>query len=191
MSPIEILGVALGIVMVWLLIVENIWAWPVGLADSAIYVYIFFSTKLYSDTILQGIYCLIFAYGWWHWRRGRGSDPSLPVSRLNRAAVAAWVALGVAASLGWGEFMHRTTDAAYPRLDAFILMFSLLAQWWQAGKRLENWVAWIITDALAMGVYWAKDLRLTSALYGLYLAMAVAGHLAWRRSLARSRSGAA
>jgi nicotinamide mononucleotide transporter len=184
MSPIEILGVVLGVVMVWLMIRENIWGWPVGLVDSAIYVYIFFSIKLYSDAILQVIYCVIFAYGWWHWRRGRDSDPVLPVTRMGACTIWVWVLLGAAAAAGWGEFMHRTTDAALPRLDAFVLVFSLIAQWWQARKYLENWISWILIDGVQIGMYWAKDVRLTAALYALFLAMSVAGHLAWRKSMA-------
>jgi nicotinamide mononucleotide transporter len=34
-----------------------------------------------------------------------------------------------------------------------------------------------------VGVYWAKDLRLFAALYLLFLGLAVAGHVAWRRTL--------
>jgi nicotinamide mononucleotide transporter len=191
MSPIEILGVALCVVMLLLMIRENIWAWPVGLVDSTLYVYIFFTAKLYSDSLLQVVFCLIFAYGWWHWRRGKASDPVLPVTRMGAWTICAWIALGTTASVLWGEFMHRNTDAALPRLDAFILVFSLIAQWWQAQKRLENWISWILLDGIQIGMYWVKGLRLTSGLYALLLAMAVAGHLAWRKSLAESAAARA
>jgi nicotinamide mononucleotide transporter len=86
--------------------------------------------------------------------------------------------------------MHRKTDAAFPHWDAFILVFGLIAQGWQARKRLENWTAWIIIDGVAIGVYWAKDLKATAALYALYMAMAVAGHLAWRKSMAAAAAPA-
>jgi nicotinamide mononucleotide transporter len=85
--------------------------------------------------------------------------------------------------------MHRHTDAALPRWDAFVLVFSLIAQWWQARKRFENWVAWMVVDAMAIGVYWAKDLKMTSYLYSVYFAMAVAGHIAWKKSMGSDGPG--
>jgi nicotinamide mononucleotide transporter len=190
MSPLEIIGVVLGVLMVLLFIRESIWAWPVGLVDSGIYVWIYFSSKLYSDTILQVVYCVIFAYGWWHWARGGGTAEELPVTRLSRRSLLGWIAIGAVATAGWGELMHRKTDAAFPHWDAFILVFGLIAQWWQARKRLENWIAWIIVDGVGIGIYWLKDLRPTAALYALYLAMAVAGHLAWRKSLVQAGKAA-
>jgi nicotinamide mononucleotide transporter len=190
MSPLEVVGVVLGVLMVWLFVRENIWAWPVGLLDSGIYAWIYFSTKLYSDSILQVVYCVIFTYGWWHWGLGRGGKAELPVTRLRHRTLLGWVVLGAVATAGWGELMHRKTDAAFPHWDAFILVFGLIAQGWQARKRLENWTAWIIIDGVAIGVYWAKDLKATAALYALYMAMAVAGHLAWRKSMAAAAAPA-
>jgi nicotinamide mononucleotide transporter len=190
MSPLEIVGVVLGVLMVWMFVRENIWAWPVGLVDSGIYVWIYYSSKLYSDAILQVVYCVIFAYGWWHWGLGRGTKAELPVTRMRLRALFAWIALGALATAAWGELMHRKTDAALPHWDAFILVFGLIAQWWQARKRLENWIAWVVIDGVGIGVYWAKDLRPTAALYALFLAMAVAGHIAWRKSLLQARASA-
>ena len=40
-----------------------------------------------------------------------------------------------------------------PHADAFILIFSVLAQWLQARKRLEAWLAWILVNLVAVGVY--------------------------------------
>ncbi|HTO03428.1 MAG TPA: nicotinamide mononucleotide transporter family protein, partial [Opitutus sp.] len=91
-------------------------------------------------------------------------------------------------TLGWGEIMRRHTDAALPHWDAFILVFSLIAQWWQARKRLECWGGWMIVNVVAVGVYWAKDLRLFAGLYLVFFAMAVAGHLAWRKSMLAATS---
>ena len=183
MSIWEIIGTVLGVVGVWLMIRQNIWGWPVGLVQVAVYAWVFAGAKLYSDAILQVFFFAIQAYGWWHWLQGGAGRRELPVTRLQPAALAGWVALGAVATAGWGTFMHRTTDAALPWWDAFILVFSLIAQWLQARKNLENWTGWMIVNLVAIGVYWAKDLRLTSGLYLVFLGMAVAGHRAWRKTM--------
>ncbi|MSU51052.1 MAG: nicotinamide riboside transporter PnuC [Opitutus sp.] len=184
MSLLVIIGTVLGVIGVGLMIRRNVWGWSVGLAQVAVSAWVFFAAKLYSGVLLQIFFFAIQAYGWWHWVRGAGSvGADLPVTRLRVGAMVAWVVAGAVATAAWGELMRRTTDAALPHWDAFILAFSLIAQWWQARKQLENWAGWMVVNVVAIGVYWAKDLRLYAALYGVFFAMAVAGHLSWRRAM--------
>jgi nicotinamide mononucleotide transporter len=191
MSPWEIVGTLLGVVGVTLMIRQNIWGWPIGLAQVAVYAWVFYGAKLYSDVILQGFFFVIQAYGWWHWLRNKhtAAHSDLPVTRLGVAAVAGWLVLGAAATAGWGTYMGRTTDAALPHWDAFILVFSLIAQWLQARKKLENWPGWLAVNTVAIGVYWAKDLRLTAGLYVVFWFMALWGWREWRRALGPACDG--
>jgi nicotinamide mononucleotide transporter len=186
MSIWEVIGTVLGIIGVWLMIRQNIWGWPVGLVQVAVYAWVFFDAKLYSDALLQIAFFVIQAYGWWHWLRGVGKTSSaqsgLPVTRLSVGAVAGWVVAGTLLTAGWGWFMHRTTDAALPWWDAYILVFSLISQWLQARKKLENWVGWVVVNAVAVGVYWVKDLHLTAGLYLVFLGMAVWGWREWTKT---------
>jgi nicotinamide mononucleotide transporter len=185
----EIIGTILGVIGVALMIRQNLWGWPVGLVQVTISAWVFFEAKLYSDVLLQGFFFAIQAYGWWHWRHGHGAaQAELPVTRLRVPGILGWCRLGAAMTAAWGEFMRRTTDAALPHWDAFILVFSVIAQWLQARKRLENWAGWMIVNVVAIGVYWAKDLRLYAGLYLVFLGMAVAGHVAWVRRPAGGRS---
>ncbi|AOS43463.1 Nicotinamide riboside transporter PnuC [Lacunisphaera limnophila] len=197
MSPAEIIGTVLGVIGVALMIRQNIWGWPVGLVQVAVYAWVFYGAKLYSDVILQGCFFVIQGYGWWHWVRGDGAranspasdqrgevaaPPSLPVTRLSAAGMLSGLGLGAVATAGWGAYMHRTTDAALPYWDAGILVFSLIAQGLQARKKLENWALWLGVNTVAIGVYWAKDLRLTAGLYVIFWAMALWGWREWRRA---------
>lgn len=183
MSVAEITGTVLGVIGVGLMIRQNIWGWPVGLVQVAVYSWVFFSARLYSDAILQVAFFLIQAYGWWHWVRGRAPGHELPVTQLGTSATAGAVVAGAVLTVGWGTFMQRTTDAALPHWDAFILVFSLLAQWLQARKKLENWAGWLLVNTVAVGVYWAKDLRLTAGLYVIFWLMALWGWREWRRTM--------
>jgi nicotinamide mononucleotide transporter len=198
MSSLEIIGTVLGVLGVALMIRQNVWTWPVGLVQVAVYAWVFFAAKLYSDTILQVFFFAIQAYGWGHWIRGErraarsekvnaggdgGGEAALRVTRLSGRAVVGWVAVGAIGTAAWGEAMRRNTDAALPHWDALVLVFSLIAQWLQARKRLENWACWMVVNAVAIGVYWAKDLRLTAGLYLVFLALAVAGHGAWKKTM--------
>src|SRR4029078_3830011 len=63
-SVVEVIGVVLGIVTVYLSAKENIWSWPTALVNAAMFVIVFFRTGLYSDFGLQIIYFVLSLYGW-------------------------------------------------------------------------------------------------------------------------------
>ena len=75
---IEIFGAVTGILYVFLEIRQTIWLWPVGIVTSAVYIWVFFTGKLYADMSLQGYYLVISILGWYWWAkegeggRGRG-----------------------------------------------------------------------------------------------------------------------
>ena len=186
----EALAVVFGAAAVALTIRQSLWCWPLGLVQVALYVYVFYQARLYSDMVLHVIYVVLQVYGWYRWRSGeRGS--ALPVSYLSLTERAGWaMAIALAASV-WGEAMLRYTDAAAPRADAFIAAASLAAQYLLAIKKLENWIVWIVVDVVAIAVYWSRDLRLTSGLYGVFLGLCVLGLVEWRKAYERGRSGGA
>jgi nicotinamide mononucleotide transporter len=181
MSPAEIAGTVLGVLGVALMIRQNLWGWPVGIVQVSVYAWVFFDAKLYSDALLQLIFLGLQAYGWAHWLRHRhvGARSELPVARLGAAAAAGWIAAGAVATGAWGTLMHRWTDAALPYGDAFVLMFSLVAQWLQARKVRECWIGWMVVNTVAVGVFWLKDLHLTAGLYVVFWLMALWGWRAW------------
>ena len=69
---IEVFGAITGIVYVFLEIRQTIWLWPVGFVTSGVYVWIFFTGKLYADMSLQAYYVVISVLGWYWWLRGAG-----------------------------------------------------------------------------------------------------------------------
>jgi len=68
---IEIFGAVTGMIYVFLEIKQNPLLWPVGFVTSAVYVWIFFTGKLYADMSLQGYYLAISVIGWYWWVRGQ------------------------------------------------------------------------------------------------------------------------
>ena len=186
MSIWEIMGTVLGVIGVRLMIRQELWGWPVGLVQVGIYAWVFYGAKLYSDTILQILFFALQIYGWRHWARGGTADSAraggLPVTGLSPTARVGWLVVGAGLTSAWGWGMHRLTDAALPWWDAFILIFSLIAQWLQARKKWECWLGWLLVNTVAVGVYWVKDLRLTSGLYLIFWGMSLWGWREWRQS---------
>jgi nicotinamide mononucleotide transporter len=182
----EPVAAVFGLVCVWLTVRQNIWCWPTGLVQVALYLVIFYHVKLYSDLILHVIYVGMQIYGWHHWLHGGSHRQHLPVTVLGRRARWTWPAVTVTATLGWGYVMATYTDAAVPWGDAFTTAASLVAQWLMARKRLESWLFWIAVDVVAIGIYGSKGLLLTSGLYAVFLILATQGWFAWSKSFRES-----
>ena len=78
--------------------------------------------------------------------------------------------------------MQRTTDAALPHWDAFILVFSLIAQWLQARKKLVCWAGWLLVNSVAIWLFWVRGQQLTAGLFVISWGMALWGWREWRRT---------
>lgn len=189
MSSWEIVAAIFGLVGVYLTVRENIWCWPVGLVNVGLYIYVFWQAKLYADMGLQAVYVVLCLYGWWAWLHGGKDHDELPVGKT--PAWAWWVSIagGIAASWALGTFLYAKTDDALPYWDAGTTAFSLVAQWLQTRKWIENWWVWIVVDAIYVPIYLVKGLWATAVLYGVFLVLAVLGDRAWRRSLAARAAG--
>jgi nicotinamide mononucleotide transporter len=69
---IEVFGAIAGIIYVFLEIRQTILLWPVGIITSAVYIWVFFTSKFYADMSLQWYYLIISCIGWYWWAKGAG-----------------------------------------------------------------------------------------------------------------------
>lgn len=183
MNPYELVGVLFGIGSVWLIARESVWGWPTGLVNVGLFVLVFYEARLYADMGLQVFYVALCAYGWYAWLRGGPGHTSLRVRRAPMRHLAVLGAAGALAAAGLGIALHRHTDASLPYVDSATTACSLVAQWMQTRKWLENWLVWIAVDVVYVGMYIYKQLYLTAGLYTIFLGLAVVGLRHWRRSL--------
>jgi nicotinamide mononucleotide transporter len=182
MSMIEIGAVLLGIANIVLIIRRSVWNFPVAIVMVALYFIIFRDAKLYSDAGLQVFFAGINLYGWWSWNRNKGDSGVISVRRLPATAYALWIAGSIMAIWAWGAIMHAETDASYPYWDASIAMLSIVGQILMTRRFVENWHYWIIVNIISIPLYIVKDLHLTAGLYGIFLVLAVAGLVEWRKA---------
>ena len=69
--------------------------------------------------------------------------------------------------------------AAFPYLDASILWMSVFAQLLLNAKYWQSWALWVAVDVVAIYVYAAKGLVITSFLYLVFLIIATYGLISW------------
>lgn len=186
MSWLELLAAGLGVIAVWLTVRQNPWCWPVGLLMVALYAWLFYDWRLYSNLLLQLLFATLQLYGWWQWTRGGERHDGLQVSRLAPAGLITGLCGGALGALLLGYLMATYTDANAPWLDAALTAFSLVAQLWMAQKRLQCWALWIVVDLCYVAFFLHAALYLTATLYAVFTLLACSGWLNWRRAPAPS-----
>jgi nicotinamide mononucleotide transporter len=185
----EIVATLFGVVSVYLSTRENIWSWPTALVNVLLSVPVYYAARLYSDMGLQFVYAALSVYGWYEWLHGGENRTELPVSRTPRRIVPVLVVIGVAAAALLGTLSARLTNASWPYLDASLTAASLVAQWMMTRKLLENWALWIAVDVVYVPLLAVKHLYEFAVLYLIFLGLAIAGHVEWRRSLRARLAG--
>ncbi|AFD08519.1 nicotinamide riboside transporter PnuC [Solitalea canadensis] len=177
---IEIVASLFSILYLWYLMKEKVIAWPFGILASLLSIYLFMTSRLYSESILNSYYVLMGFYGWWQWNRPK-TDP-LPVSVWNLKTHIISIGTGLLLSAFLGYFFHTQTNADYPYVDATITIFSFIATYKESRKILSAWPYWIIINTSAIMLYIIKGLYIYAALMALYDVMSVFGYRFWLNS---------
>jgi nicotinamide mononucleotide transporter len=188
----EALGFVTGAACVYLVVRQNVWNFPLGIANNIFFLILFVGARLYGDAGLQLVYLALGAWGWYAWLHGGPNRTALRVARSSPRLLAL-VALFVCAGTVALTLSLRAAKGAAPLLDAFTTVLSLAAQYLLNRKLVESWLLWITADVVYIYLYVSRGLRLTAVLYFVFLCLCVAGLVSWRESLrqagAREASG--
>jgi len=187
----EVIGDITGLLSVWWVAKQNIWTWPIGLVNNVCFLLLFQHAKLFGNSLLQIIFFVEGVYGWWVWQRGRTQGEQQEVIELpvRRPSGAEWIALTVATAAFWPASwaLLKHYDDSSPALDSLTTALSLVATYMQAKKMIESWWLWIAVDAISIPLFWSQGLKLTAALFGVFMAVCVVGLLHWQRSYTAER----
>jgi len=177
----EIFAVVTGLGFIILMIYQNILCWPIGILSSAASIYLFYSTKLYMESVLFVFYIGIGIYGWTKWKEAKGDDSKKEVRTKGPQyhALAILVCTTLSFAVGWVSSTY--TDAQRPFADSTSTIFSFLASYMEAHRILSSWIFWIVINLFSIWLYLDRGLQLYAGLMVLYFLLSVAGYLQWKK----------
>jgi nicotinamide mononucleotide transporter len=184
-SYLELLAVVLAIGYVWLAAKQNSWCWLCALISTAIYTYLFWEVSLPFHVLLNAYYIVMAIYGWRQWQ-GPSSGAKQVKSWRGKQHLFC-IGLLVVGSLLLSKGASSVFDEQYLYLDAFITVFSVFTTVLVAHKVRENWLYWIVIDAVSAYLFYAKGLVLTSVLFVLYTFFALYAYLQWGKDSQNSK----
>ncbi|WP_282123169.1 nicotinamide riboside transporter PnuC [Algibacter mikhailovii] len=179
----EIIAVVLGLCYLFFLIKEKIICWAFGILGSLVSIFLFYRTGLYSESILYIYYVLIGIYGFFHWKKSLIANKQLPISDFSLQTYAYLIILGEILSLLLAYFFDVYTNASMPYLDAHTTIFSFIASYLEAQKKLASWKFWIVINAVTIFLYAKRDLNLYTILTLIYLVFSFVGYFQWKKKL--------
>ena len=180
MSGWEIIAALFGIFYVILAAKESLWAWFFAFFGTLIYTILFWEGALVSSSILNFYYMIMAIYGFILWRGGKEEEP-LSISIYSVSQHTKVIIGGAIVSVILGYLFDAYLDANFAYLDAFVMVFSMIATWMLANKILENWLYWIIIDIVATYLYFQSKYYATVVLFALYIILGLYGFITWRK----------
>lgn len=177
-SPAELISVVLGFAYSVLAVKRMRWAWAAGGLGSAILVVLAWNAKLPMQAALQGYYVVMGVYGFWRWSKDEG-EATRAVSTLPLGMHVLACAIILLVSFASSRLLAGQTQAAWPFLDSFTTWGSLFATWLAAQVKLENWLYFIVFDAISMFLFGVQGLMFVALLFAAYLVVAAVGLVSW------------
>jgi nicotinamide mononucleotide transporter len=173
----EAVSVVFGLLYSILAVRRTRWCWVAGAISSGIIVVLSWEAKLPMQACLNGYYVGMAFYGFWHWSRDGGKQKAVTLWPLYAHAIAL-TGIVVFAAL-WSRYVLDGTQAAWPFLDSLVTWGSLVATWLTAQAKLENWLYWIVFDAIGVFLYMSQGLMFVALLLAIYLVISAVGFVTW------------
>ncbi len=193
-KAIDMAGLVLGLIYLWLEFKASIWLWLVSVIMPIVHGYLYWERGLYADFGMEVYYVLaaIYGYAMWRWVRSRGSEAGekaaeRPITRfpLRRVLPVALIGMALWVVIYW--ILVNWTDSSVPVCDSFTTALSIVALWALAQKYAEQWLLWLVVDAVCTVLYIYKQIPFTACLYAFYTVMAVLGYRQWLKKITTTK----
>lgn len=148
----QIAGVVLGLLYLWLEYRADIRLWVVGLIMPLVHGAHYYKAGLYADCSMQVYYVLAGLYGWAVWHRTRRTTPETPkkapaaIVHTPLRQVPGLVGVYLAAHAAIYLLLVHFTNSTVPFWDAATTAASIVAMWMLSRRQVEQWLVWLAVD---------------------------------------------
>jgi nicotinamide mononucleotide transporter len=194
MSYLEFFGTVAGFIAVILSAKAHIWSWPIGIINVVLFFFLFYQVQLYPDMFLQVFFFVTNVVGWWRWANPKPGEEDLrdelKVSYMPFRQLFLLSIVGLIGTFLMGTFaknLHEifpsifSKPSAFPYLDSFVTVMSIITTFLMIQKKIECWIIWIVVDAVATYMYFAKGIKFVGLQYLIFCFIASYGLWNWIR----------
>ncbi|MBK7872100.1 MAG: nicotinamide mononucleotide transporter [Saprospiraceae bacterium] len=183
-SWVDWVAILTAIVYVVLAARENPWCWVWGIVSCSLWAYAsFVFYNLWLDALLQLFYVAMGFVGLYRWKFANRKEKTLLITQMWWVHHIHIITIGAFLSFFFGYFFDEYTPAAATYLDAFTTIFSIIATFILVQKKLENWLYWVVVDAIYAYLYASRGAYLFMLLMIAYTIIATIAFFRWKRNL--------
>ena len=187
MATLDFIGALLGIIYILLEYRASIWLWAVSIIMPLVDMMLYFRAGLYADFGMAIYYALAAIYGYivWKWGTANIAKPrkELPITHFPHRLILPSTLCFLLIWLAIYQLLIHFTDSSVPLQDSFTSALSIIALWALAHKYAEQWLLWIVVDAVSAALYTYKGIPFKASLYALYVVIAIFGYRRWVREI--------
>jgi len=182
---VEVTASITGLIAIYYQIKENVIFWPISIINVLLYLFVFFTSRLYAEVSLQIYYLVVSFYGWYCWASGTKTNnkSELKITKCSKKLIYTLLIIFVVVFIFMSYVLKNFTNTDVPYIDAFVTTLSFIATWLLAKKKIENWLVWIFVDFISIGVYIYKELYATIVLFAVLTVLAIVGYFKWKRKI--------
>jgi nicotinamide mononucleotide transporter len=173
------------IASVWYARKNNVLVYPTGIVGVLLAAWLYFfqtHPPLYADGSLNIYYFLMSVYGWYNWvKKKDASHYTYPISWCKKNELVFGIGFFL---FSWGVIYYSLvtfTNSNTPILDSLVSGSAVTAMWWMAKRKIENWLAWIFSNIVAIPLNFYKGFMLFTVMYVLFLILAWMGYVTWKK----------
>lgn len=194
MSYLEFFAVVTGVLAVILSAKASIWSWPVGIVNVFLSAFFYYQIQLYPDMFLMAFFFVTNILGWWRWANPKPEEEDkrkeLKVSFMPRKQFYTWLLIGIAGTILIGALASQLHNwfpllfnlpSAYPFVDSFILVMSVITTFLMIQKRIECWIIWLMIDIVATYLYFLKGAMFFGVEYIVFTVIAAFALWNWMK----------
>jgi nicotinamide mononucleotide transporter len=161
---------------------NNVLVYPTGIIGVLLAAYGYFFQvypPLYADGSLNIYYFIMSVYGWYNWVQKKDESLAYPISWCNKKELMFGIGFFIFFWIIIYGVLLKFTNSNTPFLDSLVSASAITAMWWMAKRKIENWLAWIVSDLVAIPLNFYKELILFTLMYFLFLILAWLGYKEW------------
>lgn len=194
MSYLEFFGTLAGLIAIWLSAKALVWNFPVGIVNVILFFFLFYQVQLYPDMFLYAFFFVTNLVGWWRWTHPKEFEEDhkheLRVSYMERRQFFGIFFLGLTGTFLFGSFAENIHEifpglfpkpSAFPYLDSFVAVMSIITTFLMINKKIESWILWILIDIIGTYMYFAKGIKFVALEYLALCFIAAFGLWNWIR----------
>jgi len=207
-GPLDWLALLTSLAYVWLAARDSNWCWLFAAVSTAVWAWqSFFVYQLISDGFLQLFYLVMAGVGIWRWSRlnkgaparrsevgltsaGRSQEDLLDdgmlktvpsIKKMTVTEHGYTLLFGFLGGAAMYFFVSGVFTSAATLPDALTTAFSIATTFLLVWRKLENWLYWIVIDAVYVWIYLKTGAALFALMMIINIGMAVYGYFNWRR----------